>query len=198
MQDTIAIAVLAGGQGRRMGGQDKALLQLSGQPLLGHLLGRLQPQANQIVLSANGDPARFSAFGLPVVADDIADAGPLAGILAAAAYCQTKWPQTQRLITIPVDTPFPPPDLVQRLTLAPDSGVGVAQAGGRLHWAVACWPMAAARRLTAAVHNAGLRRLETAIRAEGFTAVPFACANAFANINTPDDLKDLSALLTPP
>ncbi len=198
MQDTIAIAILAGGQGLRLGGRDKALVQLSGRPLLSHLLDRLRPQARRIVLSANGDAARFASFGLPVVADDIADAGPLAGIAAAAAYCAANWPETTRLITVPVDTPRPPAYLVQRLAAGPAGRVTVAEASGRLHWAVACWPLAAALRLKAAIHETGLRRLETAVRAEGLATIPFAGANTFANINTPEDLESLRHLLTLP
>lgn len=198
MQDTVALAILAGGQGRRLGGGDKALLPIAGRPLLAHLLDRLRPQAARIVLSANGDPARFAAFSLPVVADAVADAGPLAGIAATAAYCVATWPDTRRLVTIPVDTPCPPADLVARLTAAPEELVAVAAAGGRLHWGTACWQLSAALRLDAAVRGTGLRRLEEAARAEGIAPVPFADADAFTNINTPENLKSAIRLLIRP
>ena len=68
---TIAGIILAGGLARRMGGGDKALLQLSGRPLLQHVIDRLAPQVAEIAINANGDPARFGAFGLPVVADTV-------------------------------------------------------------------------------------------------------------------------------
>src|SRR4051794_11613001 len=75
--------ILAGGLARRMGGGDKPLKEIAGKPILAHVIERLQPQCARLVLNANGDPARFASFGLPLVADDVPDfAGPLAGILA--------------------------------------------------------------------------------------------------------------------
>src|SRR3954454_10511959 len=75
--------ILAGGLARRMGGGDKPLKEIAGKPILAHVIARLRPQCAQLVLNANGDPARFAAFGLTVIADDVPDfAGPLAGILA--------------------------------------------------------------------------------------------------------------------
>jgi len=66
-----------------MGGGDKCLLPLTGRPILAHVIERLKPQVAELIISANGDPARFSAFGLPVVEDRLVGyAGPLAGILA--------------------------------------------------------------------------------------------------------------------
>ncbi|RYI32819.1 MAG: molybdenum cofactor guanylyltransferase MobA, partial [Acetobacteraceae bacterium] len=74
--------ILAGGEGRRMGGVDKALLPLAGRALIGHVLDRLEPQVERVLISANGDPGRFSWLGCPVVAD-VAPQGPLSGVLAA-------------------------------------------------------------------------------------------------------------------
>ncbi|MGL5010390.1 MAG: NTP transferase domain-containing protein, partial [Paracoccaceae bacterium] len=74
--------ILAGGQGLRMGGADKALLPLAGQPLLAHVIARLEPQVERLAVSANGDAARLAAFSLPVLPDDDASMGPLSGILA--------------------------------------------------------------------------------------------------------------------
>lgn len=199
-QDTVALAILAGGGGRRLGGADKALVRAAGRPLLAHLLDRVRPQADRIVLSANGDPARFRAFGLPVVADTVPDAGPLAGIAAAAAYAAAEWPAVRWLATLPVDTPCPPADLVARLADAAGrtGKVAAAEAGGRRHWGTACWPLAAALGLAPAVRDKGLRRLEDAIRAAGLVGVAFGDANAFANVNTPRDLAGLERLLTRP
>ena len=79
--------VLAGGRSRRMDGTEKAFLDLDGRPLIAHVVERLRPQVGALVISANGDPARFDFLGLPVVADPFPDfAGPLAGILAGLAF----------------------------------------------------------------------------------------------------------------
>ena len=75
--------ILAGGQARRLGGGDKALQNLAGRPLLAHAIERLAPQVSQIVINANGDPARFDSFRLPVAGDTVEGfVGPLAGVLA--------------------------------------------------------------------------------------------------------------------
>lgn len=200
MQDTVALAILAGGGGRRLGGADKALLTAAGRPLLAHVLDRVRPQAGHIVLSANGNATRFATFGLPVVADRVPDAGPIAGIAAAAAYCASAWPETQWLVTLPVDTPCPPPDLVPRLAAATRASgqTAVAKVAERRHWAVACWPLAEALALDTALRDAGVRRLESAVRAQGMVDVAFADADAFRNVNTAADLAALERALTPP
>ena len=83
--------ILAGGQARRMGGGDKGLLPLGSTTILAHVIARLQPQVSEIVLNANGDPARFAGLGLPVVADTIPGfAGPLAGVLAGLDHAATR------------------------------------------------------------------------------------------------------------
>ena len=80
---TLPAVILAGGLSSRMGGGDKVLLELNGQPLLAHVIARLAPQVGPLAISANGDPARFARFGLPVLADSLPDfPGPLAGVLA--------------------------------------------------------------------------------------------------------------------
>src|SRR5947208_149130 len=79
----VAGVLLAGGQSRRMGGGDKCLRLLGGRAILARVIDRAAPQVAALAVNANGDPARFATFGLPVVADSVPDfAGPLAGILA--------------------------------------------------------------------------------------------------------------------
>src|SRR6185503_16457339 len=88
--------VLAGGLARRMGGGDKALIRIGNETILQRALSRLAPQVSGIVLNANGDPARFASFGLPVVADTVPDfAGPLAGILAGLDWIAANQPETE-------------------------------------------------------------------------------------------------------
>ena len=82
--------VLAGGRSRRMSGREKALLDLAGQPMLAHVLKQFAPQVGRLAINANGNPARFAAFGLPVIADHMPDhPGPLAGILAALRWASS-------------------------------------------------------------------------------------------------------------
>ena len=106
--------VFAGGQGRRMGGVDKGLVELDGRALVAHVIERLAPQVGKLVINANQNRDRYAAFGYPVVADVIPDfAGPLAGLHAAMAGATTPY-----IVTSPCDSPFLPADLVARLALA--------------------------------------------------------------------------------
>ena len=128
MNDTFGL-ILAGGQGRRMGGADKALLQLAGLPLAAHAAARLGPQCGALALNANGSAERLSALGLPVVADEIADAGPLAGVLAGLRFARESG--YAFLCTLSVDAPFAPLDLVVEHPLAEPRGDEVAGDGCR-------------------------------------------------------------------
>ena len=106
--------VFAGGQGRRMGGVDKGLVELDGRALVARVIERLAPQVGELVINANQNRDRYAAFGYPVVADVIPDfAGPLAGLHAAMAGATTPY-----IVTSPCDSPFLPADLVARLALA--------------------------------------------------------------------------------
>ena len=114
----IAGVVLAGGRSQRMGGGNKALLTLGGQPLLARIVERAAPQVAALVVNANGDPADVSAYGLPVVSDGVSGfVGPLAGVLSgmewAAARGGYRW-----VASFAADTPFFPVDLVARLAAA--------------------------------------------------------------------------------
>lgn len=198
MHGTIAAVILAGGGGRRLGGMDKALLPLAGKPLLMHVLKRLRPLSGRILLSANGNPSRFAPFALPVIADAVPGRGPLGGIAAAAAECVQRWPDVQWLLTVPVDTPLLPDDLVEQLAQAREVASGqaiVAEAGGRRHWTVALWPVAGAAALAESIGQHGLRRLEEGLGAVGWHSVAFPEAEAFANINNEQDLEYVSRLL---
>src|SRR2546422_3321345 len=108
--------VLAGGLARRMGGGDKALIRIGNETILQRALARLTPQTAGIVLNANGDPARFASFGLPIVADSVPDfAGPLAGILAGLDWTAAHRPDCPVVASVATDAPFFPEDLVTRL-----------------------------------------------------------------------------------
>lgn len=191
--------ILAGGLSRRMGGGDKALRLLAGQPMLTHVVARLAPQVAGLVLSANGDPARFEPFGLLVLPDDTPDhPGPLAGILAGldhAAARGHRW-----LVSVPADAPFLPSDLVdtlQRALHGSRAGMAIAASGGRSHPVVGLWPVTMRDRLRAAL-AAGERRV-TAVTADAAVATwPDTPIDPFLNINTPADLAAAEALVAKP
>ena len=188
----VAGVILAGGQARRMGGGDKCLLALpDGRPLLAEILARLAPQVGEMALNANGDPARFAGFGLPVLADGMADAGPLAGVLAGMRWAQTQgcgW-----LATVAGDTPHFPPDLVARLMAGRGAQPVALAAQGRVHPVFAIWDVGLAADLERAL-MAGARRVEAVARGFGASVVDLAGAgggDAFFNVNTPEDLARL-------
>jgi molybdopterin-guanine dinucleotide biosynthesis protein A len=193
--------LLAGGLARRMGGGDKPLLSLGGKTILDHVIARLGPQCDGLILNANGDPARFARWGLPVVADDVPGfAGPLAGILAGLDWAAEHRADVSALVSVAADTPFIPHDLVARLRSASDvAGVPLACAasGGWTHPVVGLWPVTIRHELRRALVEEGERKIDR------FTA-RFGCASAewpsapvdpFFNVNTPEELAGAEAAL---
>ena len=190
--------VLAGGLARRMGGGDKPLVVLGGQPLLGHILDRLRPQVAGLALNANEDPARYRDFDLPILADSLPDRpGPLAGILAALDWAAAAG--AEHVLTVPGDTPFLPRDLAGRLGEAVRSGAAaaIAASGGRRQPIAGLWPVAARDALHRSIVDDGLRRVDDWARHLGAVVVDFAIdpVDPFFNLNTPDDLAEAERLL---
>lgn len=187
----IAGLILAGGEGRRMGGADKALLLLGGRPLIRHVIERLSPQVEDVAISGR---ASHSGFGLPVLPDArIERLGPLAGVCAGLAWAAGLG--ADRLVTVAVDTPFLPCDLVPHLLMAAEGHGGRAMATTRegVHPTFAIWPVADAERLGGLLAS-GERRMRVA--AEGAGRARFPDEAAFFNINTPADLALAEAMLT--
>jgi molybdopterin-guanine dinucleotide biosynthesis protein A len=176
-----------------MGGGDKCLLSLAGQPLLAHVIARLRPQVGALALNANGDAARFAAFDLPVLADDAADfAGPLAGILAGLDWAHSF--KAAAVLTVPGDTPFMPRDLMARLTKK--GAPALARSGGRVHRVAGLWPVGLRADLRKALRQEGLRKVEDWTRRLNPALVDFEAepVDPFFNINTPEDLARAEAL----
>lgn len=173
-----------------MGGADKALLCLGGRPLLAHVLDRLRPQVEAMLISANGDPDRLAAFGCPVIRD-LQPQGPLSGILTALTRAADLG--ATHVVSVPVDTPFLPYDLVARLRAAP-RGLAMARTPDRLHPATAIWPVALAPDL-AAFLAAGEAKVTRFTDAHHAAIAEFADAAAFLNLNTPADLAAAEAAL---
>jgi molybdopterin-guanine dinucleotide biosynthesis protein A len=191
-----AVLVLAGGRATRMGGGDKALLPFGEATLLDQVLDRMVAQGSGTLLSANGDPARFARFGLPVLADPLPDhPGPLAGVLAGLEWLRDQAPTATDLVTVPTDTPFLPLDLVARLVAAREgehADLACAASGGRLHPVIGLWPVRLAAALRVALAEEGLRRVgEFAAR---FRRVSVAYEtdpiDPFVNVNTPLELAE--------
>jgi molybdopterin-guanine dinucleotide biosynthesis protein A len=185
--------VLAGGLARRMGGGDKGLIRIGRQSILERALARLDPQCAGVVINANGDPARFAPFGLPVVADDVAGfAGPLAGLLAGLDWLAANAPAIRWLASVPGDCPFLPRDLVPRLHVARTSAdvpLACAKSGEWRHPVVGLWPVDLRADLRRAVVTEGLRKIEvwTARHGVALAEWPAEPVDPFFNVNTPDD-----------
>lgn len=200
----IAGVILAGGLARRMGGGDKALLRLGGETLLARVVARLRPQVEEIVLNANGDPARFAEFGLPVVADTVEGfAGPLAGVLAGMRWAAARG--YTHVASAAGDTPFFPADLVARLREAAEtSGSPIALAatndperGLTEHPTFGLWPVALADNLEEALSVGHLRKVIVWTSRHGAARAVFDDAGTFPffNVNTPEDMLEAERIL---
>ena len=192
--------ILAGGQATRMGGGDKGLRVVAGRRLLDHVLERLAPQVAGMALNANGEPARFAEFGLPVLPDSLPDfPGPLAGVLAGLDWAAAQG--AEAVVSVAADTPFFPRDLVARLQAAAGpSGLALAatREGGKLwrHPTFGLWPVALRADLRAALEG-GLRKVVIWTDKHGagtaeFDILPF---DPFFNINTPQDIETAAQLV---
>jgi molybdopterin-guanine dinucleotide biosynthesis protein A len=197
--------VLAGGRSRRMGGGDKGLLELAGKPMLRHVIDRLTPQVSTTVINANGDPQRFAAFSLPVVADTVEGfVGPLAGVLAGMRWSRGNVRDARWIVTAPGDAPLLPLDLVERMMEAVagrEDSIALAQSGGEMHPVVGLWPIALMQDLEEQLKT-GVRKVQQWADRHGAVAVPFPCArfcglsiDPFYNANTPQELGELRAML---
>lgn len=179
--DAVTLGILAGGQGTRLGGIDKAWLQRDGVPQVVRIAKRLRPEVDATLVSSNGDPAAFAACGLAVVADAHADAGPLAGLQALAAACRTPW-----LLSVPVDVVNLNDCLLRSLRAAGRPGACVVDAEG-VQPLLALWDVAVLRQAASdalADRNYAVQALHQRI---GSHAVRLADVR-LGNLNTPADL----------
>ncbi|MBK0399266.1 molybdenum cofactor guanylyltransferase MobA [Limibaculum sp. M0105] len=198
----IAGVILAGGLARRMGGGDKALLEIDGRPLLAHVIGRLTPQVGAVVLNANGDPARFARFGLDVIPDTVEGfAGPLAGVLAGMRWAAARG--FSHVASAAGDTPFFPRDLVTRLAsgLSDCNRIAIAatndpERGLSEHPTFGLWPVDLADDLETALTTGNMRKVIVWASRHGCARVVFDEAGSFPffNVNTPGDLEEAARL----
>lgn len=192
--EPVTAVILAGGRSRRMGGEDKGLLPLAGRPLAARVIAAVAPQVDRVLVNANGRLDEYAALGQPVVQDGLPDhPGPLAGILAALEAVEGGL-----LLVVPCDTPRLPADLVARMQAAltaSDAEVCTVHDGERLHQVVLLLRPTVAPDLRAYLEDGG-HRVETWLRARAFAVADFSDRpGAFANVNTPEELRRMEAEL---
>jgi molybdopterin-guanine dinucleotide biosynthesis protein A len=184
--------ILAGGLARRMHGRDKGRICVGGTTMLARVAARLRPQCSQLILNANGDPARFADTGLRVVADAVpGHAGPLAGVLAGLDWAAAHAPEMAWMVSAPSDCPFLPRDLVERLHHArthAETFLACAASAGRQHPVVALWALGLREDLRQALAS-GVRKVDlwTARHGVAVAEWPATPLDPFYNVNTPAD-----------
>ncbi len=193
--------LLAGGLSRRMGGGDKALTQLGGRSVLSRIIDLAKPQVSELLLNANGDPARFAEYGLPVVPDVIEGyAGPLAGVLTGLEWISQNRPQCQWLATFPSDAPFMPKDMIAQMEAEVEkqgAQLACAITNGRSHPVVGLWPVALKNQLRKAMLEEEMRKIDLWTARYKLVEVEFSCdpVDPFFNANRPEDFGKAEELL---
>jgi molybdopterin-guanine dinucleotide biosynthesis protein A len=186
--------LLAGGLAQRMGGGDKPMKSVGGRPILSRVIARLAPQCDGLLLNANGDPSRFAAFGLPVIADTVEGfAGPLAGILTGLEWVAANRPDAVWMLSAAADCPFLPHDLVGRLHAAgaaAQTPVAIAASGERSHPVIGLWSVDLRHDLRRALLEENIRTVGrwTARYDPAVVIWPAEPFDPFFNTNTPEDL----------
>lgn len=192
--ESITGLVLAGGLGRRMGGEDKGLSLLAGRPMVAHVLERLRPQVGALLVSANRNVETYAAFGYPVLVDAIGgNLGPLAGVLTAMQRCKTEF-----LVTAPCDAPLVAPDLVTRLYAAcitAGSDIAVAS-DGELRQPVFLLARASLAPSLQAYLEGGDRKADRWVCQLHAALADFSDQpDTFLNVNDPDERERVEARL---
>ena len=192
--ETVGV-ILAGGQARRMGGVDKALIPLGGTTLIERAIARASVQVADLIINANGDPKRFAHLKLPVIADRISGfVGPLAGVLAALEWMRANRPRAHWLASFSCDSPFFPMDMVARLVAKAESeGARIAVAAssdGQHHPVFAVWSSDISSTSEDVLVGDGYRKVDDWIATFPSVRVSFAAEpiDPFLNINTPEEL----------
>ncbi|AWK86750.1 molybdenum cofactor guanylyltransferase MobA [Azospirillum thermophilum] len=184
-----------------MGGGDKTLRTLGGRPILERIVGTARAQVGPLVLNANGDPARFAAFGLPVAPDVVEGyAGPLAGVLTGLEWVRANAPGCAWMASFATDAPFIPGDLVARLAAAVEregADLACARSGGQDHPVFGLWPVRLADDLRRAMVEEGVRKVDLWTGRHRLAVAEFAAdpVDPFFNTNRPEDLAEAERLL---
>ncbi|QSX33582.1 molybdenum cofactor guanylyltransferase [Shewanella avicenniae] len=191
MSQQLEAVILAGGMARRMGGDDKGLVELLGQPMVAHVLARIAPQVAQIRINANRNQAQYAEFGYPVFADQQQGyLGPLSGMSSAMATSTA-----ELILTVPCDCPLIPQDLAERMLAAfkaQDADLAVATDGEREQPVVLLLKRSLLPSMLAFL-DSGRRRIDMWYADLKVAQVSFADQpNAFINVNTPEEKQQLA------
>jgi molybdenum cofactor guanylyltransferase len=183
-----------------MGGGDKPMRTIGGRTILERVIARLAPQCDGLILNANGDPARFAAFGLPVIADSVADfPGPLAGILAALDWMAANRPEVSLVLSAAGDCPFLPRDLVARLRdglVKENAQLAVAASGDQSHPVIGLWSVSLRDQLRHALVVEDVRKIDRWTARYRLATVnwPTEPLDPFFNANTVEDIAEAERL----
>lgn len=193
---TITGVVLAGGRARRLGGQDKGLVEFAGRPLVEWVIEGIAPQVGHVLINANRNGDRYAKYGFSVIKDEMEGfQGPLAGFAGAMAAASTPW-----ILTLPCDGPFPHPNLAERLGHAlveQNAEIAVAADGERMQPVYALLPVTLLGSLTAFL-NAGERKIDRWYARHRTALADFRDRpECFANINSAEDVLRLEQVLAP-
>jgi molybdenum cofactor guanylyltransferase len=183
-------AIIAGGKSSRMG-QEKALLDFHGKPLISVVAERIRPQVDWLVFNANGDTTRFQTLGCEVVSDRYDTGTPLSGLHASLSFAAEQG--FDAVLTTPCDTPFLPSDLVVRLK---PSAPAIAASGGQQHYLTGLWPVDLLPLLELELKS-GLKRVMDWAALAKTSAVewPATPQDPFANLNTPEEFTDAAKII---
>ena len=191
---SITSIILAGGRATRMGGADKGLISLKNKSLIAHIITRLQPQVDEILINANREIAQYEAFGLKVLQDENSEfVGPLAGMLLGLRHAKH-----DLVLSVPCDSPLLPLDLAQRLLdgmLESHADIAVASSDGNVH-TVFCLMKKSVLPSLVIFLDSGERKVSAWQKDQAYCEVDFSdCNNAFVNLNTLEELRELELKL---
>ena len=191
----VTAIILSGGRATRMGGIDKGLVPLKNKPFIQHVINRLTPQVDEILINANREIAQYETFKLPVLQDENPDfIGPLAGFCLGLQQCKFDY-----LLTVPCDSPLIPTELTERLMTAlldKNADIAVARSGGYVH-PVFCLMKKSVLPSLKNYIDQGERKVSTWQKSLKYIEVLFNdCDEGFVNVNTFEDLEGLALKLS--